>query len=69
MKKLRQTNEETKEVKLHKSVFLVMAATFFGNQRKQGMTFVIDNAPADLMAQGTKNAHNTDTLCRFFHTG
>jgi len=64
-----QTNEEIKEVKLHKSVFLVMAATFFGNQRKQGMTFVTDNAPADPMPQGTKNAHNTDILCGSFHTG
>jgi hypothetical protein len=35
-------NEEIKEVKLHKSVFLVMAATLFGKQRKQGMTLVTE---------------------------
>jgi hypothetical protein len=28
-----------------------------------------DNAPADLMAQGAKNEHNSDILCGFFHTG
>lgn len=50
MKNLCQTNEEIKEVKLHKSAFLVMAAIFFGNQRKQVMTLVTDNAPADPMA-------------------
>jgi hypothetical protein len=49
-----------------KCVFGYGCYTFWKPKKTRHEFGVKDNAPADLIAQGAKNAHKTD---RFFHTG